>query len=190
MGRAEIPPLAEARNTAMTCGRWAKGYTQTELDTAQQKFDLVFPPDLVALLLDRRPLRGHDWTDEVAIRRALEWPLKGLLSAVERNRLWWPERDEKPADTDARNEVLRSAISNAPKLIPLIGHRYLPEEPHEEGNPVFSVFGSDVIYYGTDLLDYFEREFVGWRCRPWPDNIKYIPFWSDLKCTRTSARAS
>jgi hypothetical protein len=74
-------------------------------------------------------------------------------------------------------------VSRAPKLIPLIGHRYLPEQPHEAGNPVFSIFaGTDAIYYGANLKDYFEREFGDWhgRRRPWPTQIKYIPFWSDL----------
>jgi hypothetical protein len=164
----------------MTSGRWAKGYTLAELNTAQQKFGLIFPPDLVALLSNGRPVDGHDWTDEVAIRRALDWPLEGLLFDVEYNRLWWPEWGERPASSDARKDVLRSVISRAPKLIPLIGHRYLPEEPHEAGNPVFSVYQSDVIYYGADLADYFEREFAGWRHRPWPDHIKHIAFWSDL----------
>src|SRR5262249_17955195 len=71
------------------------------------------------------------------------------------------------------------------KLIPLISHRYLPEEPHEAGNPVFSVYQSDVIYYGTDLIDYFEREFTGRDYRPRLDQLrlnqmKHIRFWSDL----------
>jgi hypothetical protein len=65
-------------------------------------------------------------------------------------------------------------------LIPLIGHRYLPEQPHETGNPVFSILGTDAIYYGANLKDYFEREFTGWHSRPWPAQIKHIPFWSDL----------
>jgi hypothetical protein len=164
----------------MTLARWSKGYTQTELDDAQQKFGLVFPPDLVALLRDRRPLDGHDWTDEAAIRRMLAWPFEGLLFDVEHNRLWWPEWGEKPASPDARADVLRSVVARAPKLIPLIGHRYLPAVPHEPGNPVFSVYQADVIYYGADLEDYFEREFAGWNHRPWPDQIKHIPFWSDL----------
>ena len=34
----------------MTSGRWAEGYTLAELNSAQQKFGLVFPPDLVARL--------------------------------------------------------------------------------------------------------------------------------------------
>ena len=45
---------------------------------------------------------------------------------------------------------------------------------------MFSVYQSDVIYYGADLTDYFEREFAGGNNRPWPDQIKYIRFWSDL----------
>src|SRR5262245_57554368 len=99
---------------------------------------------------------------------------------------------EKPASPDARDEILRSVVSRASKLIPLIGHRYVPEQPHEAGNPVFSVFHSDVIYYGANLADYFEREFMGWNYRPWPDQVKHIPFfglilYSDLPQARTEA---
>ena len=56
----------------MTSGKWTKGYTQSELDDAQRKFGLIFPPDLVSLLRDRRPVDGHLWIDEVAIKLALE----------------------------------------------------------------------------------------------------------------------
>jgi hypothetical protein len=99
----------------MISGKWAKGYTQTELDGAQERFGLVFPPDLVALLRDRRPLDGHVWTDEPAIRRMLDWPFEGLLFDVEHNQLWWPEWGEKPDDADVRKEVLRSVVARAPK---------------------------------------------------------------------------
>jgi|SRR5215467_11738858 len=111
----------------MISDRWAEGYTLAELNGVQQKFGLIFPPDLVALLSDRRPSDGHDWTDDVAIRRALDWPLESLFFDVEHNGLWWPEWGERPPNPDARKEVLRPVISRAPKLIPLISHRYLPE---------------------------------------------------------------
>ncbi|WP_197086969.1 hypothetical protein [Bradyrhizobium sp. LTSPM299] len=45
----------------------------------------------------------------------------------------------------------------------MLGHRYLPEQPHESGNPVFLIFYTDAIYYGANLNDYFEREF-NWAC--------------------------
>ncbi|MGJ5202362.1 hypothetical protein [Bradyrhizobium sp. HKCCYLR20261] len=159
---------------------WTKGYTQSELDRAQRRFGLVFPPDLIALLTRRRPVDGHDWTDERAIRRALEWPFESLRHAVETGQLWWSEWGRLPSTARAREEALRDIVSRAPKLIPLIAHRYLPEQPHEAGNPVFSIYGVDAIYYGANLNDYFEREFLGWSSRPWPAKIKRIPFWSDL----------
>jgi hypothetical protein len=163
-----------------TIGRWTKGYTQSELDRAQRRFGLVFPPDLVALLRRKRPVDGHDWMDDRAIRQALDWPFEGLRKSVEQGQLWWPEWGKLPSSARAREQVLREVVSRAPKLIPLIGHRYLPEQPHEAGNPVFSIFYTDAIYYGANLKDYFEREFTSWHSKPWPAQIKYIPFWSDL----------
>ena len=165
----------------MTLARWTKSYTQSELDRAQRRFGSVFPPDLVDLLRRKRPVEGHDWTDDRAIKGALKQPFEGLLQSVENGQLWWPEWGKLSSTPCAREEVLREVISRAPKLIPLIAHRYLPEQPHEAGNPVFSIFHTDAIYYGANLKDYFEREFaVGRTNKPWPSQIKYIPFWSDL----------
>jgi hypothetical protein len=159
---------------------WAEGYTQSELDTAQEKYGLVFPPDLVASFRERRPVLGYDWrSDDKEIREMLKWPLEGLVFDVENNALWWSEWGERPGTARARSEALAKVVSDAPKLIPLVSHRYLPAEPHEAGNPVFSIYQSDVIYYGADLADYFEREF-GDPGRPLPPHIKHVRFWSDL----------
>jgi hypothetical protein len=159
---------------------WAEGYTQSELDDAQAKYSLVFPPDLVALFRDRRPVLGYDWrSDDKEIRDMLTWPLEGLMFDLESTALWWPEWGERPSTPEGRAEVLTHVVNAAPKLIPLVSHRYLPAEPHETGNPVFSVYQSDTIYYGANLADYFEREF-GESDRPWPQKIKHIRFWSDL----------
>jgi hypothetical protein len=85
----------------------------------------------------------------------------------------------KPADVEQRRAVLGAAMDAAPKLIPVYGHRYLPESPHERGNPVFSVVQSDIIVYGADLQDYLRREFEG---GPWlpTAQTKVIPFWSEM----------
>jgi hypothetical protein len=160
--------------------QWTKGYSQDELDRAQERFGLIFPPDLIALLREKRPTEGHDWNNDGAIRRALDFPLARLLSSIELNPHWWPEWGEPPSDTQAREEIVRDVVSRAPKLIPLIGHRYLPAEPNEAGNPVFSVFGFDTIYYGMDLHDYFERENAPSDFRVPLSQFKQIRFWSDL----------
>ena len=109
----------------------------------------------------------------------LNWPLEGLLFDVENNALWWPEWGERPACAEQRSEIVRSIVSEAPRLVPLFGHRYIPGEPNESGNPVFSIYQSDVIYYGADLADYFSREFGGTRSQA-AATYRHIPFWSDL----------
>ena len=159
-------------------GQWTHGYTRSELEAAQARYDLHFPPDLVALLLERRPVDGWDWrADDEGIRRALEHPLDGLLFDVEHEVLWWPEWGERPPTAEDRAAIVTEIVGAAPRLIPLIGHRYIPEDPHEAGNPVFSVMQADVIYYGANLDEYFANEFQGtWQLGP----VRRIPFWSDL----------
>lgn len=88
---------------------WAEGYTQVELNNAQEKFGLNFPPDLVALYLERRPVRAWDWrSDEGDIRKALEWPFESLLFDVERTACGGPngETDHvKPQNERRFSEV-------------------------------------------------------------------------------------
>ena len=159
---------------------WTAGYSARDLEAAQERFGLTFPPDLKNLLLERRPVRGFDWrTDDAPIQRALKWPLEGLLFDVEQNGLWWPEWGKRPDQALARAEIVTNAVRTAPPLIPIIGHRYLPSEPGESGNPVFSVYQSDIIYYGRDLADYFERE-LNPSGMPFAGPTRYIPFWSDM----------
>ena len=114
---------------------WTKGYSQTELDDAQAKFDLAFPPDLLTLLLTKRPVGGHDWRNEAAIRKMLAWPLETLLFDVEHNQLWWSEWGKRPDTAEARREILALVVSRAPRLIPLFSHRFLAASPCVSGNP-------------------------------------------------------
>ena len=97
MTAAIVRPLAVVEAAGKGGNPWAEGYTSSELDDAQARYGLVFPPDLVDLLRPRRPRRGYDWrSDDVAIRAMLEWPLEGLLFDVENNALWWAEWGERP----------------------------------------------------------------------------------------------
>jgi hypothetical protein len=163
------------------------GYTQAELEDVQDRWKLRFPPDLLELMRKRRPLmpRGFDWlkTPSAEIQRILEWPFEGLWFDVQENELWWPEWGEKPKALFDQGKKLGEIIARAPKLIPLDGHRFLPETPNERGNPVFSVYQSDVIYYGADLADWIVREERGWEAGRAIDPTqppKEIPFWSEM----------
>jgi hypothetical protein len=69
-------------------------------------------------------------------------------------------------------------LAAAPKLIPIYHHRMMPDEPHLKGNPVFSVWQTDIIYYGFDLEDYLRHEFVLPGRKAWPETIRPIRFWN------------
>lgn len=158
---------------------WCPGYTRSELESVQARFNLTFPPDLAELYLTKRPEKGYDWLrDEEAIRNRLKWPLEGILFDVQQG-IWWDHWGPQPTTMLDRESRVRQLVSEAPRLIPIYGHRFIPETPNKRGNPVFSVYQSDIVYYGADLEDYFQREFGSQSGREWPQ-IKRIPFWSDF----------
>jgi hypothetical protein len=78
----------------------------------------------------------------------------------------------------------RDRLSAVPQLVPVYSHRYLPSGRESVGHPVLSVYQTDVIYYGLDLLDYVHQEFGAgqgidrndprWRPRA------TVAFWRDL----------
>ena len=75
----------------------------------------------------------------------------------------------------------RDLLKGVPQVVPIYGHRYLPAEPAPQDPPVFSIYQTDVIYYGDDLVDYVAHEFNGPPLHPSPVvGHRRIPFWSDL----------
>lgn len=156
---------------------WSTGYKQAELDEAQERYDLQFPPDLIELFLEKQPTLGYNWRiEDSRIRRMLSWPLMKLLSGVE-DGFWWPSWGPRPEIQNARAELVTAALAAAPRLIPILGHRFIPESPSRAGNPVFSMYGFDTVYYGADLKEYFINEFEG---KHGIGSPRRIPFWSDL----------
>jgi hypothetical protein len=72
----------------------------------------------------------------------------------------------------------------------VFGHRYLLAEPCQAGNPVLSIYQSDIIVYSGNLHDYFLMEFGDLIGEAYvgsaplaPLNIEAyqaIPFWGDF----------
>jgi hypothetical protein len=179
------------------------GLTDREVADTEARFGLQFPPDLRELLQYRLPcgqlpftaIPGStpkysgfwDWrhgdVDELESR--LDWPLEGVLFDIEHNDWWLPQWGTRPTALEAAFTIARKRIAEAPRLIPIYGHRYLPDEPSQAGNPVLSVWQTDIIQYGHDLADYFEREFgmskgeFGEQLKPMVPG-KRIRVWDDI----------
>src|SRR5690348_10376070 len=121
-----------------------KGLTDSEVDRAQNKYGFRFPPDLRELLQYGLPIGPAfpNWRDEPdeSIRSRLSWPLEGIEFDIAQNGFWMEEWGPKPDDVDTAFEIARQEVARAPRLIPIYGHRYIPDEPRLVGNPVFSVY--------------------------------------------------
>lgn len=73
---------------------------------------------------------------------------------------WQPSWGPQPDNLKAQKARVRELVESAPRLIPLLAHLCLLSEPCVAGNPVFSVWQSDIVVYGADLRDYLLFEFM------------------------------
>jgi hypothetical protein len=155
------------------------GLTDAEVEAAEARFGIRFPPDLRAFL-QTALARGKlfpDWRagDEADLREWLDLPRRGILFDVG-NGFWMEDWGARPATWDEAQQLVSSLIAAAPKLVPVCQHRMMPDEPHAPGNPVFSVHQADIIWYGFDLEDYIQNEWNLPGRRSW-QNPKPIRFW-------------
>lgn len=146
-----------------------RGLTPGELDEAESRFGVRFPPDLKDLLRFGLPtgekwphwraaMRAPEGPAAVGLHASLAWPLEGMLFDVEHNSFWDPEWGPKPTTLAEAIRRATAAVRAAPTLVPVFAHRYLPDDPCIAGNPVLSVYQTDVIVYGRDLHSYFRAE--------------------------------
>ena len=165
-----------------------RGMTEEAITLAEEFYMIKFPPDLRKLLKHVLPVTGgfYDWGDYSKsnvehIRRKLYWPIEGALFDVEHNNFWLKSWGKKPEDMSERLEIAKTNMEKAPQLIPVCGHRYISSLPNEAGNPVYSVYQMDIVFYGEDIWSYFDIEF-GEKGHDGIDmsKIKPIPFWHEI----------
>jgi hypothetical protein len=160
------------------------GLSGLEISAAEVLFGFAFPQDLRELLKFMLPVGDQfpDWRDgsENILRERLGWPADGHCFDVEHNGLWLSSWGPKPENLQDAFAVARRAVAAAPALIPVYSHRYIPAEPVDSGNPVYSVHQTDIIYYGEDLASYLNHEFQVplpvWAAR----RPRRIRFWADV----------
>ncbi len=197
--------------------QWQTGLGKAEIDAIEQKWALKFPQDYRQYLsILNAPDRGMycvGWSDDPpyglqveddepsffdwqkhdeAIADSLAWPLEGLLFDVKENSLWLDSWGPQPSDEAGRRRKVIDLVEAAPKLIPLTGHRYLLAASNEAGQPVLSVYQSDIICYGSNLRNFLLLEFSELLGLDYEEitklsnaNISHeqiaaIPFWGEL----------
>jgi hypothetical protein len=156
------------------------GLTADQISTIEATYDFQFNADHAALLSQVSPAGWVDWLgDPEVVRRSLDWPVEGTIFDVEENGFWLADWDPRPATTSEAVDRARNYLAAVPRLIPIVGHRYQPAAPAPSGSPVFSVYQTDVIYYGADLAAFCGYDRYG-KERAVHPHAQRLEFWSDL----------
>ena len=135
------------------------GLRESEITEAEVRFGFRLPADLRGYLAYALPVgdRFPNWRDLSSpyLVEAFSRPWEGIEFGISRNQLWLPTWGDKPERVNDAVNIVKSLFDRAPKLIPLYGHRYLPDRPFGEGNPIFSVYQTDITFYGVNLENYW-----------------------------------
>lgn len=169
-----------------------RGLTALEFGAVEKQYCFSFPPDLREFLSIGLPVSDdfpnwrtgkRRWGEkELSISDLIEWPAIGICFDVEHDGFWMNDWGTRPDDLQEAFRITRKIVKQAPSLIPVFSHRFLPADPALEGNPVMSVYQTDIIYYGQDLASYLANEFE----LPMKDQEngnrepRRIRFWSDI----------
>jgi hypothetical protein len=208
--RVEARTLADYEDAGVGGCDWQRGTHWTgplsdgEIDTIEARFAIRFPPDhrmFLQVLHATEPLQSgarfvdsermksierpgfyHWLRDDAAIRAAFTNVTDGLVFDVEHNQLWRDSWGARPPTPEQRRTHVAELVARAPKLLPIIGHRYvLAEGP----TLVLSVHQSDIIVYGGDLRAFLLSEL--YQLLDIPDDPSWqnadtstIPFWGEL----------
>lgn len=188
------PVAAEAISVLEQAGvDLAPGLSDLEFTAVQQRYGFQFAPDHRALLAAAVPT-GDLWPNwhqgDAHLHRMLDWPIEGFVwDALHQDPPFWPASwGARPADAAEVERIVRRELAAWPRLVPIYGHRYTPAAPAPPKSPVFSVYQTDVIYYGPDLVGYLRNEFgVGAAARKdWSFEVT-VPFWSRFVESANSA---
>jgi hypothetical protein len=166
-----------------------KGMSFVEIRQIETDYNFCFPPDLKEFLMFALPVSVGFFNWRYASRDKiicqLSSPYEGICFDIEHNNFWFEEWGNRPSSISDACEQAKKAFTDAPTLIPIFGHRYIPDHPCDVGNPVFSVHQTDIVYYGTNLFNYIENEFFqyfGRECYKLEGEIREIAFWSRFIC--------
>ena len=155
---------------------FAEGLTDEEIIYIEKIYSIKFPKQLKEFIKIKLPVSNgfYNWRDFTEaniekIKNVINAPMKGLLFDIEYND-FWVEKWGNVLDNNIETKKYKflEKYYKAPKLIPVYSHRYIP------------VMQSDIIIYGKNLEDYFEKEFILSKEFKVDNSNCDVEFWSDI----------
>ncbi len=99
----------------------------------------------------------YNWkTDKAFIDELFQHPYDSMLDDVKGvNKVWLKSWGAvRPKSNEEKERIFSSWFQSVPKLIPTYTHRYVVSGEYENGNPVLSIVGSDIVVLGWNMRHY------------------------------------
>lgn len=160
----------------------AAGVTPAELNAIEKELGFLLPPDFRFLFQNvsdpDEVLFPWGNFDKKLYEQYIDRVWDGLKFDIQNNDIWLKRWGKQPGTLDEAFTVAKADFMEWPRLLPISGHRFLAAQPTLPDNPIFSVWQTDIIYYGANLAEYLVNEFIGgWQ----PVNpVRQIDVWSDF----------
>ncbi|XP_057445007.1 uncharacterized protein LOC130737273 [Lotus japonicus] len=156
-----------------------EGLSDTEFSSIESNFGFTFPPDLRAILQQGLPISPGfpNWRSSSG-QQLLNLPASSILRRVSNNQFWHPSWGPHPEDPV---QAARRLLSDAPRLVPIYRHCYMPCSPNVAGNPVFHIdHDGHVRVVSFDVAGFFcevsKEEGPVWAAT----SARRIGFWSEV----------
>ena len=158
-------------------------YTDEVFTKIEEIYGVVLPLEFKKVYRDfeQLPIGWHNWADfsrentdylkkqmkEVMVEIADE------IDDIEWNDNW----GECPNAIHEVHHFIKSKMKSAPALMPIVGHRYIACEPTSV-SPVFSIVGSEIIYYSASLTYFLKGKTITQETEL--TDLTHISFWSEI----------
>lgn len=164
--------------------------TETYLTEIEKAYGFVFPYSLREFYKngfpysDKKPEFFPNWWDLSIeniekIKKQMNLPFNILRKEIE-NGFWIDKWGDRPLDKTELSNKIDEIFSISPLLIPIFSHRYMPAIS-AENVPVISSVGRDTIYYGANICEYLQNEFLkDFGEMSHAEITTKIPLWSDI----------
>ena len=131
--------------------------------------------------MEELPENWYDWSDFSSQNVKI---LSNYIQVIKKNIAeeieyidWSDDWGEVPNNLELTKREILSRLTNSPTLLPIFGHRYIVSY-NTPISPVFSVVGSDIIYYSKSLTDYWHGITISREINL--SDLPKIPSWSDI----------
>ena len=161
----------------------SKKFNNRTFRKIEQTYRVYLPDEFKKVFgnMEELPENWYDWSDfspqNVKMLSNYIQIIKENIAEEKEYVDWSDNWGEAPRDLELMKREIRSRLINSPTLFPISGHRYIAL-CNTPISPVFSIVGSDIIYYSKSITDYFHGITVSRETNL--SDLPQISFWSDI----------